>query len=433
MTSKTLSARDRAKLFACLDGVSHAGLAVSGGADSMALMYCVHQWRRKTARAGLKLTVLTVDHGLRPEAARETEWVEEQARDIGLDCAILRWKPGKKRSGIQADARQARYDLMAGYAYENGLDALLTAHHLDDQAETLLMRLGRGSGVDGLAGIRPRSRWAGLALFRPFIDVPKARLVATLRKSGINWLEDPSNDDTRFERVRLRQAMAELDRLGISADALARSARRMRRASEALEHAAGCFLERHAILDDTGFCRLDAAAFSAAPEETALRALSRIIQGVGGRVAPPQMAKLEALMDALRGSDDASATLGGCAVRSEKGAVLVMRESGRRGPKELVLQPGHSCLWDGRYRVSLGKTCTAPVRVRALGQDGYGTIRARLGKAVILPDKAAASLISFWRDDALLAVPPLKYAVHPEQSAEYVAEFVNSSLFGVNR
>ena len=429
MSSRPIAERERETLFTCLEGVSHAGLAVSGGADSMALMLMARQWTQKAGSNPTCLTVLCVDHGLRDEAASEADWVAEQARAQGLECAVLRWRPGRKHSRIQADARQARYDLMARYAHSHGLDALVTAHHLDDQAETLLMRLARGSGLDGLAGIPEEGLWAGLRVIRPFLDIPKARLVATLEKERRQWLEDPSNDDARFERVRLRQAMDELEKLGIAPDALARSARRLRRAREALDHAAGDFLRRHASLDDAGFCRIDATAFLDAPQEIALRALARALRGVGGRISAPQLAKLEALLDTLREKNHAVATLGGCRVVQGRDDILVLREVGRAALGTLVLKPGESGLWDNRYRVSLDRNSRAPVQVRALGARGYGEVRARLGKAVTLPERAAESLVSFWREENVVAVPPLGYSSNIRRKARCTAEFVNRKLF----
>lgn len=395
----------------------------------MALMHLASRWRGEIGASEPQFTVLTVDHGLRAESAEEAQWVAEQAHKLGLPCEILRWRPENRQTRIQAAARAARYNLMAEYALGHGLDALVTAHHLDDQAETLLMRLGRGSGLDGLAGIPARGRWAGVPVLRPFLDVPKARLVATLKEQGTDWLEDPSNDDARFERVRMRQAMDELEKLGIGADALARTARRLRRASEALDQAAGSFLETHANLDEAGYCRIDAAALAAAPEETALRALARAIQGVGGQLSPPRLAKLEALLQGLKVGTGDTATLGRCLISRENSSILILRETGRSSLEDMLLEPGDARLWDNRYRVSLGEASTAPVSVRALGKKGYGEVRARLKHPVTLPEHAAEGLVAFWRDGEVLAVPPLGFATQTAREAGCTAEFVHRGLF----
>lgn len=427
-TDGPVSDSELAALFAGLDGVNHAGLAVSGGADSIALMELARRWRVQSGADAPRLSVLCVDHGLREASAREAEWVAARARELGLEATILRWEPGDRHSRIQADARQARYDLMAAYAHEQAIDALVTAHHLDDQAETVLMRLGRGSGLDGLTAIPETGYWAGLPVIRPFLDVPKARLVATLEALGIEWLEDPGNQDTRFERVRVRQAMERLEALGIGARALARTAKRLRRARTALDQLTSGFLRDSSRLDGAGFCQIDAAALREAPGEIALRAMGRVISAVGGGKVTLRLSKLEGLLEALHARTDTPLTLGGCRVVPGPDEILVLREPGRTGLDDMTLNPGECRLWDNRYRVSLACNFSIPVQVRALGRRGYGELRARLGQAVILPERAADGLVSFWHGGELVAVPPLGFHARPGARAGCSAELVNPSL-----
>ena len=205
-----VDAAQAAGLFAPLLAYRHVLLAVSGGADSTALMWLAARWRQ--SQAGPEISVATIDHALRPEAAGECERVAERARRLGFSCLIRRRSGPALQSRLQEQARAARYALLAEAATELGAQALVTAHTLDDQAETVLMRLGHGSTVDGLAAMRGQSLLATaggtrLALIRPLLSVPKARLIATLETAGIDWIEDPSNSDARFERVRLRRAM----------------------------------------------------------------------------------------------------------------------------------------------------------------------------------------------------------------------------------
>lgn len=429
MTIGEITQAECETLFACLEGAHHAGLAVSGGADSVALMHLAHGWAERRGAQNPRLSVLTIDHGLRPESAGEAQWVARQADALGMPCVILRWRHDDKTSAIQENAREARYALMAEYAHANGLDALVTAHHLDDQAETVLMRLGRGSGVDGLAAMPACRSCAGLPLHRPFLDVPKTRLAATLQGLGHEWLEDPSNADTRFERVRVRRAMEQLADIGISAGALARTARRMARARGALDQMAGQFLRDHAKLEPAGYCHIATAALSRAPDEIALRALARAIEGVGGASSRLRMSKLEALLEALGQESRAALTLGGCRIVRDEDKVLVLREAGRTGLSEIVLKPGECGLWDNRYRVSLGPDSRGAVHVRALGLQGYGQLRARLGQALALPEFAADGIVSFWNEESVLAVPPLNFCAPEGESARCRAEFVNSALF----
>ena len=235
----------------------------------------------------------------------------------------------RESGALQARARAARYDLMAAYCHAHDIPALVTAHHLDDQAETFLMRLKRGSGLDGLAAIPEESVWSGIAVLRPLLDMPKARLAATLTTAGLGWAEDPSNRDERFERARMRTDSESLAKLGLTPEALARSARRLRRARAALDAATQTFLATHGVMSEAGYCLIERAALIAAPEEIALRALARSVNAVSGRESPLQLGKLESLLEGLSENPKAAHTLGGCRLQPLGGRLGVFRETRR--------------------------------------------------------------------------------------------------------
>jgi tRNA(Ile)-lysidine synthase len=367
MDARPVSAAEASKLLDFLGSYPHLAIAVSGGADSLALLLLVSRWR---AERGSKpdVTVLTVDHGLRAQSREEAEMVADVAARLGLSHAILAWNGAKHgETGLQARARAGRYDLMAAFCHAHGIPALLTAHHLDDQAETFLMRLKRGSGLDGLAAIPDASIWAGIAVHRPLLDLAKARLTATLTESGLGWAEDPSNQDRRFERSRVRADRDALAQLGLPPEALARSAKRLRRARAALERGTDEFLAKHATVGEAGFCTIAAKALAEAPEEIALRALARVLGSVGGRPEPVRLAKLEALLAALSARPNRAHTLGGCRIAPHGEGFGVFREARRAGLPELELKPGERALWDNRFSVELAKSESAPAIVRALG------------------------------------------------------------------
>jgi tRNA(Ile)-lysidine synthase len=414
-------------LFDPLGRYPHLALTVSGGPDSVALLHLVARWRERRGNAP-RLTVLTVDHGLRPEARDEARLVARMAERLGLPHAVLTWaREGRQSGGLQASARVARYDLLAAYCHRYAIPAMVTAHHLDDQAETVLMRLARGSGLDGLAAIPERSQWAGIALLRPLLDVAKARLLATLHAEHIAFAEDASNHDPRFERGRLRGGGDAMLRLGLSASALARSARRLRRARAALDHAADAHLSAHGRISEAGYGALDARALLAAPEEIALRALARILTAVGGRDMPPQLAKLEALLTALQQTPAKAHTIGGCRLQPRGHELGVFRETRRRGLPVLTLAPGERALWDSRFRVALGGQEREPVTVRALGEAGWRERRRSSAWLAALPRLAGATLPACWRGDALLFVPELgdRGFGHEDAAQHFMARFVN--------
>ncbi|MBH5390431.1 MULTISPECIES: tRNA lysidine(34) synthetase TilS [Bradyrhizobium] len=297
-----ISAREAKRLFAGLRAAPALVLAVSGGPDSVALMWLAARWRRSLARGPL-LTVVTIDHGLRREAAREAREVKRLAAGLGLPHRTLRWRGTKPKAGLPAAAREARYRLLADAARAAGASHVLTAHTRDDQAETLLMRLFRGSGLAGLSAMAPLSERDGIVLARPLLDVPKSQLIATLRRAKVGFAEDPTNRDTAFTRPRLRALLPLLAAEGGDARNLARLAARLARANAAVEVLADG-AERFLRLRDRGVApqvggrSFEASAFAALPEEVRLRLLLRAINALGHE-GPAELGKVETLMSAL--------------------------------------------------------------------------------------------------------------------------------------
>ena len=285
--------------FAPLEAYPSAALAVSGGPDSMALMYLAARWLTLKRRKPASIAVLTVDHGLRPEAAEEAAFVATRAAGLGFAHATLAWAGQKPKTGIQAAAREARYGLMTAYACEHRIACLVTAHTEDDQAETFLMRLRRGSGLDGLAAMAAVSERGGVPIVRPLLGLSKARLSAYLRSLGVPFASDPSNSNATFERVRLRHAMKALAAAGIARPALALSASRLGRSREALAGAAEEFLQRHFRVTNLGQAQIGLEPFLELAPEIALRVLSRALALIGGKEEPPRMAKVERLLNEL--------------------------------------------------------------------------------------------------------------------------------------
>jgi tRNA(Ile)-lysidine synthase len=303
-----ISAQEAKRLFADWRGVPAIVLAVSGGPDSIALMWLAARWRRAVAR-GPRLIAVTVDHGLRPEAAAEAREVKRLARSLDLPHRTLRWTGPKPRTGLPAAARAARYRLLAQAARASGATHILTAHTRDDQAETLLMRMLRGSGIAGLASMARESERDGLLLARPFLDISKSQLIATLEKAKVGFAEDPTNRDTSFTRPRLRTLMPVLAAEGGDTRNLVRLASRLARANAAVEvlvDGAERYLAlkgRQALHSGFNAARLDARSFdaktfAAMPDEIRLRLLLRAIDRVGHE-GPAELGKVEALLSAL--------------------------------------------------------------------------------------------------------------------------------------
>jgi tRNA(Ile)-lysidine synthase len=347
---RPLSDADAARLFADLADAPGLVLAVSGGPDSMALMWLAARWRSARAQ-GPRLIAVTVDHGLRPEAAREAVAVKQAARSLDLPHRTLRWRGDKPKTGLPEAARAMRYRLLAEAAKTARASHILTAHTRDDQAETLLMRLLRGSGIAGLAAMAAVSKREELLLARPLLDVSKARLIATLKAAGLAFADDPTNRDFAFTRPRLRALMPVLAAEGGDARNLARLAARLARANAAIEVLADGAERYLALVGRKSAPGLrngetyDARAFAGLPEEVRLRLLMRAIDRLGTE-GPVKLGKAEALLAVLDATLDRTfagiagggesapgrlrQTLAGALVSIEKGEIHVSAAPLRR-------------------------------------------------------------------------------------------------------
>lgn len=432
-SERPLTRAEADALFAPLVDAGGIALAVSGGADSVALMRLVADWRARNGLA-MPVTVFTVDHGLRAEARAEAEQVGAWARAVGLDHDILTWHGEKPGADIQAAARAARYRLLIEACTRGGLSHLVLAHHRDDQAETVLMRLARGSGVDGLAAMAEDTDRDGLTILRPLLDLSKARLVATLRALGQDWIEDPTNADRRFARPRLRSLMPALEAEGLTATRLAETARRMQRVRAALDQAAGDLHEHCVSEDQAGFCRLDRRRLAAAPEEIGLRVLSRLLMGIGGGDYPPRLDRLERLYSLLiapTGEDGGTiATLAGCRIGARRGEIWVSREWGRAGLPIAEIADARPVTWDGRFEVTsdIVMSGDAAYAVRALGRDGLQVLRtgSRLRE---MPAAVAHVAPAVFRGPQLIAAPLVEAEPGPYSPPGFTFRFLGRTKF----
>ncbi len=300
--AEAVSLAEARQLFDDLKTLPALLLAVSGGPDSMALMVLAARWRaaRKT---GPKLIAVTVDHGLRKESKSEAQAVARLARQLGLTHRTVRWTGVKPKTGLPQAARAARYRLLAQAAAKAGAAHIVTAHTLDDQAETVLIRMMRGSGITGLAAMArisgvPGDGAGGCKLVRPLLDIPKARLIATLTAAKISYADDPTNRDAAFTRARLRGVMPQLAREGLDASRLALLARRLKRADLAIEAAVDRAMAELGLPAVRGGRAFDAAGFARLPAEIGLRLIGRAVAQAGDE-GPVELAKLEALKAAL--------------------------------------------------------------------------------------------------------------------------------------
>ena len=389
-----------------------AVLAVSGGPDSLAMLAGLGLMRH----AGLcatRFVIGCVDHGLRPESAQEASYVQRVGALFGLPVAVMRLEPPAGAGNRQAWAREERYRALCSLAGEVG-GPVLTAHTLDDQAETFLMRAARGAGADGLSGIRDRVILHGQAVLRPFLRWPRSRLHEVLDDVGLEPVRDPSNDDSSYTRVRFRGWLADAplpDSARAVANGIAESARIAARESEALHHYA-CDLARTLEGRASGYA--EGVLDPAIPVAVLARALRLCLVDVARAPDAPlrlDLARMVSLAEALVSEPvghwvGAGASLSwrhwGAAPGVRRVRLLVHAEPGRSAMPVLTLRPGETALWDGRFRAS--NDGDAAVTVRAADGSLGRMLRSRAGNAG--PGaRLLASLPVIVRDEAVIAAP----------------------------
>ncbi len=387
-------------------------VAVSGGSDSMAVL---HLFARLAGHRGGTLHAVTVDHRLRPEAAEEARFVARACERIGVAHATLVWEHGEISGNLQDQARRARHALIAGWARGEGIGDVVLGHTADDQAETFLMGLAREAGIDGLSGMRRSWQEDGVRWARPYLQTPRRDLSDYLTRHGIAWVEDPSNADERFLRVRARRALVALAPLGITVAGLARAATNLALARGDLVELA---LRAAAAIARTeaGGVIFDLAGWKRAGNDTRRRLLIAALRWVGSAHHAPRAAQIARFEAAIW--QGRAATLAGCRLHSGDAAFSILREpsavAGLATPTE--------ALWDGRWR--LDGPHAAGLTVRALGAEG---LRACTDwRATGLSRAALAVSPAVWRGERLVAAPLAGMA--NGWTAEIVTDFPSALL-----
>ncbi|MGY6411076.1 MAG: tRNA lysidine(34) synthetase TilS [Alkalilacustris sp.] len=376
--------------------VGRLGVAVSGGGDSVALLLLLADW---AGARGVVLEAATVDHGLRPGSGAEAEGVAVLCARLGVAHSILRWEEGTAaRGNLQDAARRARLGLLAGWAGARSLGAVALGHTRDDQAETVLMRLARGAGVDGLSAMAVVRRDRGVTWLRPLLALERATLRRMLRARGVPWVEDPSNADPRFLRVRTRRVLEALAPLGIDAAGLAATAERMAQARAALGAAAARAAARLMRVEAAGDVVVDLAPFLLLPAETQARLLGGTLRWVGAAEYPPRRAALERALGRIAAGADT--TLGGCVLRPRAGVLRIGREwravRGRVSPC--------AARFDGRWLLHAPEGCTTlGLHVAPLGPGGLAACPN--WRATGSPRAALAAGPAVWAGPSLVAAP----------------------------
>lgn len=349
------------------------GVALSGGGDSTALLHlCL--------AAGCRVEAVTVDHRLRPESAAEAAGVALACAPFGVRHEVRVWEHGPVAGNVMDAARQARMGLILDWAKSRGLSVVALGHTRDDQAETLLMGLARAAGIAGLSGMRRAFVVDGVRFVRPLMDAGREELRDWLRGRGIGWVDDPTNEDPRYQRVKARRALAALAPLGITVEALASVAGNLAQAQAALAVQVRA-AARH-LREAAGALEVEAALWQE-PEEVRRQLVVAALRWLTGADHAPRAAEVARFLAAMQAGRDA--TLAGC--RHRRG--WLFREA-------RALRGLEGGLWDGRWQV------TGAGEVRALAAVGLGQCDWR---ATGLPREVLAVTPALWQGDRLLAAP----------------------------
>ena len=366
------------------------GIALSGGGDSVALMHVIAGWA-----GGRRIMAATVDHRLRPDSTAEAEAAGRAATALGITHTILHWghdRAGDTDSGnLMAQARDARLRLLSAWAQANELPAIALGHTRDDQAETVVMRMLRGSGVDGMAGMAEWRDAFGVRWLRPMLGVGRDALRDWLRARDIGWVDDPSNNNADFDRIRIRRALTELD---VDRSALAMVASNLTEVRATLAHyAAEVSFDATA---DRGRLTLPRGPFRRAPAEIQRRILIAAARWVSGADYPPRRATA---LHAVRALDaNSRVTLDGALISPDGDRLQVTREPAAA----LRAPPSPGPVWDNRWRIDglePGQTITA------LGEEALADQSWRLSG---LPRDDAIASPAIRQEGRLIAAPLIR-------------------------
>ncbi len=360
-------------------------VAVSGGGDSLALLHILSAIRDVKA--------VTVDHALRAESAAEAESVAGICADWSVDHAVLRWAHGELTGNIQAEARKARRDLITDWAISAGVTHVVTGHTLNDQAENFLLRLARGSGIAGLAAMRSDVAINGIHWRRPLLSTERETLRAYLRHQKIDWFEDPSNQNTDFGRVKMRQALVQLAEVGIDAKAIADTSQRLADANVALDWSVRRLAKAALQIRADGEVRINRKIFTEYPHEQQRRLLNEVILWMSGADYPP---RYDTLAPFLTG-EVSTLTVQGCLMRTDQDDFIIRREPGKTAGPGPVTTP----LWDHRWQC-FGDTDTDQY-IAALGEEGLSQCPdwRESGSA----REALLTTPTLWSGDNVIAAP----------------------------
>ncbi len=381
-------------------------VAVSGGADSMALCLLLADWAKTNHH---NIVALTVDHGLRKGAAKEALKVSKWLAALGIGHKTLSWVGQKPVTGIQAAARNARYSLMAHWCRENKTNVLMTAHHLEDQVETFLLRAERGSGLDGLASMSSMVGLEGVMLIRPLLGVSKTFLSQFLIERQQSWIEDPSNNNLAFQRTRVRRLVGRLEQRGLLPRRILRLIEHFANLRQQFSEVVNVFCERAVRILPELYGVVHVEALKHLPDPIMERVLVKIISELSGNIYPPRRERIKHSMKKIKSIEMSNFTLGGCRFIFEGSKLIVCRD--QRSITVKIVVAGDDFNWDGLFDVEISGPRGATGKLGGLGKKGWIEIVKKCPelKNIPIPHPVRITLPTLFDDNGVVEVPSLKY------------------------
>jgi len=391
---------------------STIAIAVSGGVDSLVLMYLASESKVINNK---DVFILTINHGLRPESKTECDFVEGLAKELGFKVKILEWEGKKPSKSLQEKARNERYNLLLNFCRENSINNLFLAHHLDDQIENFLFRMFRGSGIKGLTSFSNRSERDGILLIRPLIDIPKSELIAFAKKRKIRWIEDPSNQNKKFERIKLRKILSLIYDQGFDKKVFLKSIKKLKLANKALDKTTKEFVSKYVLVNKNISVFINQEFFLEAPKEIQLRVIENSIRIFSGeRFYSPSYSKMMNLINWIRKSSNISAkTLGGTIFRRRNKGIILYKEVKKLNEiKPIKLSKNTYKSWDNRFLIKAKKGSKGEISY--LGAEGVKILKSKkkLHKKDFngIPVTALYSTPAVWRGKRLISAPFFDYS-----------------------
>ncbi len=379
------------------------GLAVSGGGDSIAMLTLAAEWAKGNKK---EIKVVTVNHNLRTEAKEEAIFTRNFVKKLGYSHTILKWKRLSDKGNLQAEASFARKKLISNWAKLNNIKTVLFAHTLDDQVETILMRFARGSGVDGLVGMKKNLSLNGLCWFRPLLNISRNDLRNFLKIKKIKWVEDPTNQDRKYLRVKARDVISQLQKFGIKTDLVINTSIRMENARTVLNDVAKEAFNKYVALKKWGDVEVNKEIFNSFREDTFLRILAGIIKGISGSVYRPRYKDLLHFTESILNKNFKARTLCGVLVRAINEKKIVFRRE-PSFPFFVSDLQSKKLIWDGRWQVSVSRGLRKFEQIGPLSKNGYQQIKNHVKKNKSI--EGYLSTPTLFKKDIVISAPMLNY------------------------